>query len=288
MAARLTETSSHSTTVWSVAYQTIGGGIVYPFLVLACVVPSRARSYWAAGRAVSPAHARALLPAVALGYVAPTVLMYAPQSDDAGLTQLKIAAWQFAPVYVNVLLFLLTFSLYPAPSEAGGPRRDGADAEAEADIPALKRLYWVLYLVAAATHVGTLATVLGPWNPDPARVSLATVFVPSVAHRSQGSPFQAVHYVFQWDVWGIYGAGLFWCLVELWDLLRLGVGLGVQDSEVKARAGSRVLALAAAALFLAAGSVVVGPAAVMAAFWMWREDKLARVERRLSARAKLA
>ena len=296
MTTRLTQNPAlRSTTVWSLAYQTLGGGIIYPLLTLACVVPSRAGAYWASGRAVSPSHARALLPAVALGYIAPTVLMYAPfpRSDDADadandVTQLKIAAWQFAPVYVNALLFLLTFSLYPSgptSSPAGAGRRNNV----EADIPALKRLYWALYLVAAVTHAGVLAAILGPWNADPARVSLGAIFVPSGARRVPESPFQAVHYVFQWDVWGIYGAGLLWCLVELHDLLRLGVGRSDAGAGSGSGTGFRMLAaLAATALVFAVGSVAIGPAAVMAAFWLWREDKLALVERRLGTRAKLA
>lgn len=246
---------------------------------------SRTSSYRAAGRAVPQAAARALLPAVILGYVVPTVAMYAVPSDGDGgdLTQWIIAAWQPAPIYVNAILVLATFSLFPSgptPSTSSG----GGSAAADVDIPALKRLYGVLALLAAATHAYTLYAILGPQSGALGRDGeasaldiLAAVFVPS-GERRFASAYQAVHYVFQWDVWGIYGSGLLWCLIELHDLRRL----------LPSGPGLLLPGLVPTTLLLAAGSAAIGPAAVMAVFWLWREDKLALVERRLGAHAKVA
>lgn len=77
-----------------------------------------------------------------------------------------------------------------------------------------------------------------------------------------------LHWIFQWDWWGVLVASLLWCWVVVCDVLRArngGVGGGWSSVGV-------------AGAVIAAVAIVAGPGTAIAAVWSWREDKLVLLE----------
>lgn len=254
--------------MWAIVYQLVGGAVICPLYFIAYIWASAGKSYFAEGREIPLSYAKALLPALLLGYLVPTIAMYIPFSDIL-MTQYMIVVWQFAPVYVNVILFLSSaISLTPSARTAGAAAAAAASSELPRDIQPLKRLYSALFLVSVLYHTGTTITLLLlNNNPQQQQLSFDYVFVASWERRALNS-VQALHWVFQWDLYGIFGSSLLWCLLEIYDLRRL---LGADE----------VVGLLSALVFVVLGTGVLGPGAVVAAVLYWREEKLALLETRL-------
>ncbi|KAI7208543.1 hypothetical protein KC333_g9100 [Hortaea werneckii] len=148
------------TSLWALAYQTVGGAIILALYGLAFVTVI-AKCEGGASRLTDPivrgpsnAYAEALLPSLVLGYLLPTGLIYLPY-DDWSLTQAFIAAWQPAPLFVNLLLVVFTWAytdgagdtLHSIVSTSGGLKE-------------LKQVYALAFLVAAAAHWALLKNLL--------------------------------------------------------------------------------------------------------------------------------
>lgn len=244
-----------STSVWAVLYQLMAGAVIMPIWLVLYLVGSGRSSYSPArngrGSEVPAWCARWILPATLLGYVAPLLAMYVPWADVLN-TSRAILVWQPAPIYINILLCLFPL-LSPSPSPAGPTTTTAATAAGSTSHRQLKRAYAVLVALNAAAHLAVLYSVASA--PAGSGVTWSTVFLPSRARR--GEDFQgAWTWLFQVDLWGIYSTMLTWCAVEAYDL------------------GGAAAALASAALTAAAGAAL-GPGAAMAAFWYWREDRIA-------------
>ncbi|RYP28085.1 hypothetical protein DL766_006078 [Monosporascus sp. MC13-8B] len=265
------------TPLFGFLYQTVGGAVFVPLFYVAYVAVSRDDAYHRSGGELRPGYARALLPATVLGYLVPTLAMFAHGywGRDLHVTQALIAFWQPAPLLVDALLvvFAAVLALFPSSSSsspsssssltsvsvtsARAPPRSG-------DVPHLKRLYLVAGLVSAAVHVGTLYACLSSSDPQ---LSLRHVFVPNRATWSDGATL-GLHWIFQWDWWGIAASSLLWCWVVVADALRLLHG----RENV---AASRLVGVAVGIVALA---LVAGPGTAVAAVWSWREDKLVMIE----------
>lgn len=92
---------------------------------------------------------------------------------------------------------------------------------------------------------------------------------------------QALHWVFQWDLYGIFGSGLLWCLLAVYDvrrLLPLGRGGGGEKKNKEEKEEVEVMGLVPALALIVAGTVALGPGAAVAAVLYWREEKLVLVE----------
>ncbi|RYO99222.1 hypothetical protein DL764_006881 [Monosporascus ibericus] len=248
-------------------YQLLGGAVICPLWLVAYTLTSARKAYFLEGRDVPSSRAKALVPAIVLGYIIPTLAMYVPYADTA-TTQYVIAFWQFAPIVVNPLVFLFS-ALLPS-SPPASPRMPAPGSES-GDMKYLRRLYRVLFVTAALDHIATTGAILTSTSPQ---LGLCHVFLPSRERRMLGSG-QAMHWVFQWDLYGIFGSVLVWCLHEVCDLRRL---LGVGD----------VVAPVPALALVCAGAVALGPGAALAAMLYWREEKLALLDSRLEGWAKAA
>ncbi|RYP27654.1 hypothetical protein DL767_007584 [Monosporascus sp. MG133] len=255
------------TSTFAFFYQLLGGAVICPLWFVAYTLTSARKTYFLEGRGVSSSRAKALVPAMVLGYITPTLAMYVPYADIA-TTQYVIAFWQFAPIVVDLLVFLFSALL---PSSPPASPRTPAPGSESGDMKYLRRLYWVLFVMAALDHIATTGAILTSASPQ---LGLRHVFLPSRERRMLGSG-PAMHWAFQWDLYGIFGAALVWCLHEVCDLRRL---LGARDIT------GPVPALA----LVCAGAVALGPGSILAAMLYWREEKLALLDRRLEGRAKAA
>ncbi|KAI1778166.1 hypothetical protein F4818DRAFT_405086 [Hypoxylon cercidicola] len=240
-------------TLHSLIYQFVGAGIVAPLYCALYVLTSTGDAYHYQGREVPIGYARALLPSALLGYLAPTVALYYIPWDDIKMVQYMTAFWQPFPLLVCVPL--LVFSVFMSSTPSAANVKDG-------DVKHLKRVYLVTGLVATVAHVYTIYTCVTSSDPQ---LSLSYVFLPN-KHIWKDNMAVGLHYVFQWDFWGAYGASLVWCWVVVYDVLRLLI-----DKPSTVQLFQMVLGIGFVTL-------VAGPGTAIVTVWNWREDRLVMIE----------
>jgi hypothetical protein len=250
----LLTTKINSTAFFALFYQTVGGAIIIPLYYLAYVFSSSADSYFDSGRQVPLGYARALLPAIVLGYLIPTVALYIPWGD-IHTTQGLTALWQVSPAIPNILLLVLAPLLSPSSSSP-------SNSSGTSDVKHLKRIYYASVIVCTIAQIGTYYVCLTSDNPQ---LSLSYVFLPNTATWKQSSSL-GLHWIFQWDWWLIYGSSLVWAWLAVVDTYRM----------LDRKPTVYLMLLSAFGLLL--HSVVVGPGATMALMWNWREDRLIMIE----------
>lgn len=176
------------TALYALLYQTVGAAVIIP---LFCVAHLAASADGGNGgengrergrrRQMRPGYAVALLPATALGYLVPTLAVYAHGywGGDLDVTQGLIAFWQPAPLLMEVLLvmFASIFALYP-PSLSSSPKTETENSSRQNnDVPHLKRLYLFAGIVSAITHLGVLYSIYTASSDS--RLSFSYVFLPN-------------------------------------------------------------------------------------------------------------
>jgi hypothetical protein len=239
------------TAAFALFYQTIGGAVIIPLYYLSYIYSSTTDGYYLSGRNVHHSYAKALLPATVLGYLIPTIAMYLPWGN-INITQSLTAFWQPAPVLVNVLLW--TFSI---PLSFLSTTSSGA-----ADVEYLKRIYKFAGVVAAVAHIATVFICLISTNP---KVSLTSVFLPNKETRKTSTAY-GLHWIYQWDWWGVFVPSLLWCWIAASQVLKL--------SPKRSNSMSSITALG----WILAMAVIAGPGASMAAVWYWREEMMLKIE----------
>jgi len=203
--------------------------------------------YLVPSRQLPISYAKSLVPALVLGFLLPTIALYLP-FDDPGFTlkQALVAFWQPTPLYVNLLLLLLSPLLDAFAPSATSEKADG-------DAAYVRLLYIICFFVSAAAHCGTMVLFARD-----TKISFARTFLP----HTELLPYSAaetLHFIFQWDYLIIFGASLLWACVAVHDLHSME---------------SADISLAIMGLMIVAGSIVCGPAAtVVGAFW-WREGRM--------------
>ena len=188
--------------------------------------------------------------------------MFLPYSSpNMWTTQAMVALWQPCPLYVDILIWV--FSKFSSsattmsPPHQQGIKRSSRDA----DIPYLTRIYISSCLVTAVSHLTILYLTLFSSNPS---YSFKRMFLHPTSHSSTSmSLVQGIHAIFQADFWIIFAGSLIWAFLGVWDLKRVG------NTEVS---------LWAAGGMMVVGAVLVGPGAVVAGVWCWREGRLAGAE----------
>lgn len=221
----------------------------------AYVSASASDAYYFQGRAVSAGYAQSLLPAVVLGYLVPTALVYYVPWGYTRTVQQLVAFWQPSPIYVSVLLGVFSF-LVPSSSSSATTA-----VAKNADVKHLKRAYLVVGLVTAAAHAATVYTLL---TSDDAKLTFGYVFLPDRA-TWKDSMALGLHYIFQVDFFGAFGATLIWGWVVVYDVLRILGKPGAIDFI------KTVLGI----VFV---TVVAGPGTALVMVWNWREDRLVMIE----------
>lgn len=227
-----------------------------PLYVLAFFYSSSKTAYWMpAERFVPERFSRAALPALALGFLAPSALMAAPMvsSGAQDYAQQIIAFWQVTPVLTSWLAQAIARCLDG--SAAGGRRRPLEDY-AGLDVAHLNRLYGAVFFVAASTHAAAMLAVV--WV---VRLSVGGIFLPSQTAGPVASVVEGVSIFIKYDLLLTVASTIVLCVINFMEMKRLGL---VEGSTLK-----RVC-------WLVAGCVAVGPGATLVALWKWRERKTAR------------
>lgn len=216
------------------------------------------------GRSVRPAVARALLPALILGYVMPTVMMFAPTSNTANW-QDWMALWQAAPVLFSLFTFIFSFALGQWQKLVGPVEKKG-DKEAEErrmferyedkDVPILKSVYTYAFWTQATVHICVFAyTFFHPhlsfstlfWNlPNPMEMEWTITDVSILAKV-----------FFQYDMVTALAAIVMFNVYTLFNLRRQGM--------------ITTFTALKAVMAVLLGQLLVGPGATWSGLWYWRE-----------------
>ena len=249
--------------MWAIPYQTVGGAIAIPLYYLAWAILSSKSNYHTSGRALPLSFAKALLPALVLGYLVPTIAMYLPIWSFSTLQSL-VAYWQVCPIVVNILLFFFSNIQEISGSESTNGR---SSKSTTADVYYLNLVYGAAVVVPAITHIGICYITFT--STDPTK-SFSYVFTPDSAN-APSTLSAGLHFIFQWDYYIIFASTLVWALLAVTDLKRLGV---------------TNVGLVQASLILTLMSFFTGPASATACIWWWREGKLAEVESMLVSKSK--
>ncbi|KAJ5431308.1 Monooxygenase FAD-binding [Penicillium cf. griseofulvum] len=244
--------------IWAVLYQLRGIGLIAPlYFASSTFISSRISYFSPSSRTLSESTARAILPALVLGFIVPTIMLFFPLADTLNTRQVFIALWQPAPIYVVILTQIFS-RVIKSISSSTPANTDSAAVESKSnrDIPHLQTLYAVAGGVAACFHVALLLT----WAASGTNF-ITKAFIPSDAFAQVATLADGVFVFFQNDFLLVAAATLLWCLASVWDLYRLGV------SNVPWQ-------VALAGLIL--GSLAIGPGATAAAVWYWREETMSR------------
>jgi hypothetical protein len=241
--------------VWGVLYQLRGIGVIAPIYFAVSTYISSPITYFApSSRNLAPSTAKAILLAVLVGYVLPSMMLFLPLENAPVARQFFIALWQPVPVYVVILTEI--FSRIIKHVEQSKSMTPSADSKLNLDLPSLQVLYAVTGCIAACFHFALLAG----WIVSGGNF-LAKVFIPVDSFGQVSSLADGIFIFFQNDFLLVAAASLLWCWSSMWDLYRMGI------SNVSIWA-------ALAGLML--GSVAVGPGATVAAVWYWREGILSQ------------
>ncbi|PVH78698.1 hypothetical protein DL98DRAFT_421668 [Cadophora sp. DSE1049] len=239
------------TSIWALFYQTVGGAVIIPLWYLLFFRNSTRETSWTpASRRVDSAYAKALLPSLVLGYLVPTVAIYAPFPDPGfKIRQALIAFWQPCPLYVNLLLVVISTAI----------RKNEPVVtvnKSETSLKYLHRLYITNFAVSAVVHVITMVLCISAKVPQVNFVH-SLIRVP-VADRL--TMLGCLHYIFQVDGLIILGTALAAAWGVMWDLKHLGKA-DISTGEI--------------AFQMAVATVLFGPAATVSGVWLLREHMLA-------------
>lgn len=228
-------------------YQLLGIGKVAPFYFLLSVYTT-SRSVYArtTGRPVPSNVAKVLLPALCLGYVIPTILMFLPH-EDIITQQNAIAFWQASPLYVSLLVWAGSKAL----SATKATKPLDLEIFENKDLPYLQSGYAFCFFATAITHISMLVYT-GLSNS----VSISQSFFSLPGLETIDIPG-----FFKYDMLLCFGSVAVWLLYSVFELRRLGY---ITTST----------SFKAAGLTIASG-VFVGPGAAYAAVWAWRESVIA-------------
>lgn len=194
--------------------------------------------------------AKFILPAIIIGFMVPTALLFFP-FKDLGIRQVIIAAWQPAPVLISCLTYVFAkfagiFKGLSAPSQKG----------THDDKPYLRGIYQTTGAIAACMHASVMIRC---FISD--EISLIGLLIPSDSFAPVNTLAEGVFVFFQNDFLLVTIASFLWALVNIADIHRSGL------SDVH---WTRALG------YLIAGSVFIGPGATIAALWFWREGVMSR------------
>ncbi|OJD12473.1 hypothetical protein AJ78_06944 [Emergomyces pasteurianus Ep9510] len=133
-----------------------------------------------------------LLPALLLGYLLPTLLLFQEYTDHRLADAMTILCHRTPP--------------------AGKPM---------ADIPSLKAVYVSSFCAAAFIHIFTLSPALSRYP----NLTLAKIFVPYSINISGDLRFisvsERIRSLWLADYWVIWTATMAWCVLAVWDMNRV-------------------------------------------------------------------
>jgi hypothetical protein len=231
-----------------------------PLWALLCAAQSEQSSV---DRAIRVTTARALVPALVLGFLVPTALMFGPTPNQSRW-QDWVALFQVTPPLVSILIMIFdhTMRLWNRLTQ---PTPKDSDKHPEwystADVPLLKTAYAVVAVIQATVHLVSIAYALS--HPD---LSISAVFF-NLPHPFRLdwnlSLAETVFAILRYDMLLTHVAIAMHNLYNIWELR----GQGYISS-------ARALQ---AAVLVVLGQVAVGSGATWALLWTWREDAITGV-----------
>ncbi|KAH7304847.1 hypothetical protein BKA65DRAFT_544088 [Rhexocercosporidium sp. MPI-PUGE-AT-0058] len=239
------------TSIWALFYQTIGGAVVIPLWYVLFFRNSAKESTWSpASRLLDTSYAKALLPALVLGYLLPTLAIYIPFPDPGlKIHQALIAFWQPCPIYVNALLVIISKAIG---NEQASPNIN----KSQTNLKHLHRVYITAFAVCATVHIVTMVLCISAKVPQ---ISFVHAFL-RVPLEDRFTMAGCLHYIFQVDGLIIFAAALASAWGAMWDLKHLGKA-DLSTGEI--------------AFQMTVTTVLFGPAATVAGVWLLREHMLA-------------
>lgn len=246
-----------SPALWGVLYQLRGIGFIAPIYFAISLFHSSSIAYFTpSSRRVPVSIAQALLPALVIGFVIPTMMMFFPLHNTLNTRQIFIALWQPAPLYVAVLTEVISRGLKRVGCSKPVKSASHVDKSVNEDLPHLRTVYATVSGISACFHI---ALVLS-WVVSGSSF-ITSALIPWDSFGQVSNLADGVFVFFQNDFLLVATATMLWCLTSIWDMYRMGI------SNVSWRVGLVGLVL---------GCVVAGPGATAAAVWYWREDVLSR------------
>lgn len=206
---------------------------------------------------------RALMPAVILGYILPTILVIADVSSMAELTTWVPRVYQFAPMLVCSLTVSFAY-LDRIWSFRHDTQRDQGQSEVECykaqDVPNLKSAYLFAFALQAIAH----ATLLVYAHNEPSIITVSQVVLQSFWNSNRKFMDQATE-LFSTDLAITFITWFISNIYSIWDLRRFGY-ITTQDGLI-------------CALSVVVGQLLVGPGATWAGLWYWREGVIVGLQR---------
>lgn len=224
----------------------MGGAIILPLWFVFYFYTTSKPGYWQKPYSMSAASAQGLFIAFWVGYLIPTILIYLP-GFDTDTRQLLVAAWQPAPLYVNIIWAILSRTL-------PGPETERPKAKFSSPTYWVKFLHTSVIITTTIFHWIMIYNCFFSKNPE---VTFINVLVP--IFREEQTMSQGLLFIFQVDFWIIIVSGLLFAFISVGDLFELGM------TNIDATTGAMFM------LFL---SHLLGPAAAISFVCIWREDRM--------------
>lgn len=238
------------------AMQLQGIGQIAPLYYILSVLFASERS---AGRWIPVHVAKALVPALTLGYILPTVMMLTPTVNTKSW-QDWTALWQFSPIIFTTLTALFSSVIQQWKRLTSSVKESPFDLYKDEDVPILKSVYYYAFALLTASHVSTLAYAY--FHPE---ITFAELFgnLPSPFELEWSLPTlgSQIAIFLKYDFAMCFTAIAIYGLYAIWTLRKCGY---VKTSQVTVPVLACIL-----------GQLLVGPGATMVGLWSWREGVLA-------------
>ncbi|KAI9926177.1 hypothetical protein MW887_004640 [Aspergillus wentii] len=201
--------------LWGVAFQLRGIGFIAPIYFLVTAFTSRQKTYFLpTSRSVSTLSAKAILPALLLGYVIPTMLMFFPIGDTS-TRQAIFAMWQPSPVVVVILTEIFSRAIgWMDTSE----QKNDSETSKNNDLPHLASIYKGTGVTAACLHLTVVFACLVSDN-----LSLTRLFLPQDSFAPVKTVAEGAFVFFQNDFLVCALAAFLGSWVSVCDMYRVGV-----------------------------------------------------------------
>lgn len=230
-------------------------------------------------RQVPVSVSKAVLPAICLGYILPTALIFLPFQNDF-ISERLIAFWQFSPVIFAILAFLFAASLKAHDDrkallqgiQEGKTKNEiivdqALEVYDNSELNSLKATYAFVFSASALVHV---TVVLYSWIDS--GKSITTILASFMGlDASMPNPFsggwdavgpaESALTIFKFDMLFSAVPLLVFLLYTVWDIRKKGYITTPTAQKV--------------AVAVITGQILVGPAATYAGLWYWRESVIA-------------
>lgn len=208
--------------------------------------------WWPLSREIPLPYAKSILPAVLIGYVVSTILMFWPW-ESLATVQAMTALWQPTPIVVQALATIFAFL---CTSRQGPSHQYRVASAVPQDLRYLRTIYFVAFVLGMALHLGVVFTLATSSDPD---LTLKAVFQPNFTAERQ-THGEGLRNLWLPDFYGLFISTTFFCCAAVWDLNRVG---------------KTSVSMYKACIVLLVASVLVGPGAAMVGCWYWREVAMA-------------